>query len=128
MEVLLIDDNKEITEMISFFLDSQEILCEVENDAKKALEKINEKRYDVILLDLTMPVFSGFDLFNKLKKENDIRKNNIVIFTASYIEQEKIDNMIKEGIKAIIRKPISIDSIINTINQFKSDNKNKIKL
>ena len=128
MEVLLIDDNKEITEMISFFLDSQDILCEVENDAKKALEKINAKRYAVILLDLTMPVFSGFDLFNQLKKENDIRKNNIVIFTASYIEQEKIDNMIKEGIKAIIRKPISIDSIINTINQFKSDNKNKIKL
>jgi len=128
MEVLLIDDNKEITEMISFFLDSQDILCEVENDAKKALEKINAKRYDVILLDLTMPVFSGFDLFNQLKKENDIRKNNIVIFTASYIEQEKIDSMIKEGVKAIIRKPISIDSIINTINQFKSDNKNKIKL
>ena len=42
MEVLLIDDNKEITEMISFFLDSQGILCEVENDAKKALEKINK--------------------------------------------------------------------------------------
>jgi two-component system OmpR family response regulator len=119
MEVLLIDDNKEITEMISFFLDSQGILCEVENDAKKALEKINEKQYDVILLDLTMPVFSGFDLFNQLKKENYIRKNNIVIFTASYIEQEKIDNMIKDGIKAIIRKPISIDSIINTINKFK---------
>ena len=66
-----------------------------------------------------MPVFSGFDLFNQLKKENDIRKNNIVIFTASYIKQEKIDNMIKEGIKEIIRKPISIDSIINTINKFK---------
>ena len=119
MEVLLIDDNKEITEMISFFLDSQDILCEVENDAKKALEKINAKRYDVILLDLTMPVFSGFDLFNQLIKDNDIRKNNIVIFTASYVEQEKIENMIKDGVKAIIRKPISIDSIINTINKFK---------
>ena len=119
MEVLLIDDNKEITEMISFFLDSQDIFCEVENDAKKALEKIKEKQYDVILLDLTMPIFSGFDLFNQLKKENAIRKNNIVIFTASYIEQEKIDNMIKEGIKAIIRKPISIDSLINTINKFR---------
>ena len=66
-----------------------------------------------------MPIFSGFDLFNQLKKENAIRKNNIVIFTASYIEQEAIDNMTKEGIKAIIRKPISIDSIINTINKFK---------
>ena len=100
MEVLLIDDNKEITEMISFFLDSQGIFCEVENDAKKALEKINEKQYDVILLDLTMPIFSGFDLFNQLKKENAIRKNNIVIFTASHIEQEEIDNMTKRWYKS----------------------------
>ena len=119
MEVLLIDDNKEITEMISFFLDTQNILCEVENDGKKGLEKIKEKRYDVILLDLTMPVFSGYDLFAQLKNENSLSQNNIVIFTASYIDQEKIDNMMKDGIKAIIKKPISIDSIIKTINQFK---------
>ena len=119
MEVLLIDDNTEITEMISFFLDTQNILCEVENDGKRGLEKIKEKRFNVILLDLTMPVFSGYDLFNELKRENALRKNNIVIFTASNIEQEKIDKMMEEGIKAIIRKPISIDSIIETINKFR---------
>src|SRR5919107_3797828 len=119
MEILLIDDNKEITDMISFFLDTQDIFCEVENDGKKALEKIKEKQYDVILLDLTMPVFSGYELFDQLKKENSLRKNNLVIFTASHINQEKIDKMKEEGVKAIIRKPISIDSIIETINKFK---------
>ena len=119
MEVLLIDDNKEITEMVSFFLESQDISCEVENDGKKGLEKIKEKKYDVILLDLTMPIYSGYDLFEELRIENALRKNNLVIFTASNIEQEKIDKMIEDGIKAIIRKPISIDSIIEIINKFK---------
>ena len=119
MEILLIDDNKEITDMVSFFLESQDISCEVANDGKKGLEKIKEKRYDVILLDLTMPVFSGYDLFDELKRENALRKNNLVIFTASTIEQEKIDKMMEDGIKAIMRKPISIDSIIETIHKFK---------
>src|SRR5919107_77768 len=119
MEILLIDDNKEITDMISFFLDTQDIFCEVENDGKKALEKIKEKRYDVILLDLTMPVFSGYDLFDQLKKDNSIRKINLVIFTASHMDQQKIDKMIDDGVKAIIRKPISIDSIVEIINKFK---------
>ena len=119
MEVLLIDDNKEITEMVSFFLESQDISCEVENDGKKGLEKIKEKKYNVILLDLTMPIYSGYDLFEELKIENALSKNNLVIFTASNIEQEKIDKMIEDGVKAIIRKPISIDSIIETINKFR---------
>ena len=37
MEVLLVDDNKEITDMISFFLNSQGISCHVINDGKDAL-------------------------------------------------------------------------------------------
>jgi|SRR3954452_11589194 two-component system OmpR family response regulator len=119
MEILLIDDNKEITEMMSFFLDSQDIICEIENEGKKALEKIKEKPYDVILLDLTMPEFSGYDLVNQLKKDNTIRNINLVIFTASHIDQDKIDKMIEDGVKEIIRKPISIDSIIVTINKFR---------
>jgi CheY-like chemotaxis protein len=118
MDVLLIDDNKQITEMISFFLDSQDISCDVENEGANALERIKTKRYDVILLDLAMPIFSGYDLLEHLKKEDLLKKNNIVIFT-SYISEEKIEKMINEGAKGIIRKPISINTIIETINKYK---------
>jgi DNA-binding response OmpR family regulator len=119
MEILLIDDNKEITEMISFFLESQEIVCDIENNGRKALEKIKYNKYDVILLDLTMPIFSGFDIFNYLKQNDLLNKNNIVIFTASYITEEKIDEMLEDGAKGIIKKPVSIDSLIETINKYK---------
>jgi|SRR4051812_16428064 two-component system OmpR family response regulator len=119
MGILLIDDNKEVTEMVSFFLESEDISCEVANDGKKGLEKIKEKHYDAILLDLAMPVYSGYELFDDLKKENYLRKNNIVIFTATSIEQEKLDRMMKDGIKAIIKKPTSINTIIETIHKFK---------
>jgi response regulator of citrate/malate metabolism len=43
----------------------------------------------------------------------------VVIFTASFILEEKIDQMLKEGVKAILIKPISIDSIIETIDKFR---------
>jgi DNA-binding response OmpR family regulator len=43
MEVLLVDDNKEITDMISFFLNNQGISCHVLKDAKDALYKIKTK-------------------------------------------------------------------------------------
>jgi two-component system, OmpR family, response regulator len=119
MEVLLIDDNKEITEMISFFLDSQDISCKISNSGREGLGKIKNEKYDVILLDLTMPEFNGYDIFNDLLRENLLVKNNIVLFTASYISEENIQKMIQEGAKGIIKKPISIDKIIETIEMFK---------
>ena len=119
MDVLLIDDNKEITEMISFFLDSQDVSCKVANNGREGLDKIKNEKYDVILLDLTMPEFSGWDIFNDLLREDLLKKNNIILFTASHISEENIQKMIEEGAKDIIRKPISIDKIIETIEKFK---------
>jgi len=119
MEVLLIDDNKEITEMISFFLDSQDISCNVANSGREGLDKIKNEKFNVILLDLTMPEFNGYDIFNDLLKEDLLRKNNIILFTASYISEENTQKMLEEGAKGIIRKPISIDKIIETIEMFK---------
>ncbi len=119
MHVLLIDDNEEITEMISFFLDSQDISCTVANNGIEGLKKIRNGKFDVILLDLTMPEFSGYDIFQDLKKDDLLKQNNIMLFTASYISEENIQKMITDGAKGIIKKPISIDKIIESIDKFK---------
>jgi CheY-like chemotaxis protein len=119
MDVLLIDDNKEITEMISFFLDTQYISCKVVNDGKESLERIRNEKYDIILLDLTLPMFSGYDVFDYLKKNDLLKQNNIILFTASYITDEEIQKMMTDGAKGILKKPVSIEAIIETINRFK---------
>jgi CheY-like chemotaxis protein len=118
MDILVIDDNKEITEMISFFLDIQNISCQVVNEGRKGLLKIINEKYDAILLDLTMPEFSGFDLFNILKEENLLKQNNILLFTASYISDEDIQDMISDGVRGVLRKPVSIDNIIEVLSKF----------
>src|SRR6185437_1818419 len=119
MEVLLIDDNIEITEMISFFLKTQDISCKVVNDGKEAIDQIKNGKYNAILLDLTLPIFSGYDIFNYLKQNELLKQNNIVLFTASNLTEEDIQNMIKNGAKDVLKKPISIDTIVETINKYK---------
>lgn len=116
MDILIIDDNKEITDMVSFFLDSQNINCTSVNTGKEGLSEIENGDYDVILLDLTMPDFSGFEIFSQLKKENLLNKNNILLFTASFIEDDEIQRMVSDGAKGVLKKPVSIDNIIEAIN------------
>jgi two-component system, OmpR family, response regulator len=120
MKVLLIDNDESITEAVSFYLETLGILCKVENDGKKGLDYIrNNNRngvyFDTILLDLAMPVFSGYDIFTILKGEGLLKSNRVILFTASILPDDKIQNMLADGVKGVLRKPFSLEELESAI-------------
>jgi CheY-like chemotaxis protein len=122
MKVLLVDDNKEITEAVSFFLESQydDISCIVVNEGRKAFQEIKEHDdYDVIILDMALPEMSGYDILEQLSKENLMRSKEIVIFTASSIPETDKQEFFKSGVKGFLRKPLSIDELASMIEGFR---------
>jgi DNA-binding response OmpR family regulator len=92
------------------FLEANEIQYTVIDEGRKALEIIRNEgnSFDLILLDLAMPEFSGIDIFNALKWEGLIEQNNIVLFTASTVLDQQIGNLLNSGAKGILYKPVSI--------------------
>lgn len=117
MKVLVVDDNKEIAEAVSFFLQSMGISCTIISDGKQGLEMIKDHHdFDIILLDIAMPDFTGYEILDQLKRDNLIVSKNIVLFTASNLDEEKI---LSYGVKGIIKKPISIDDLQTVIDRFK---------
>jgi CheY-like chemotaxis protein len=120
MKVLVIDDNKEITEMLLFYLESLgDIECKVVNDGKEGLNMIKSDEFNLIILDLAMAEFSGLDVIESLKKDNLLEKKSIIILTASPIEKEDAERFIQDGIKAVLKKPISVDELTSVIQKFK---------
>jgi two-component system, OmpR family, response regulator len=120
MRVLLIDDNKDITDTVSFYLDTQGIQCKIINDGKKGLEIIRSENFDVILVDLAMPEFSGFDIVSTLNKEGLLKFKNILLFTASSVNSKDIIELLSMGAKGVVKKPPSIDELLEAINKFAS--------
>ena len=60
MKLLAVDDNKDITEVLMVYCDSNSLDCTVVNVGIEGLDIIrNNSNFDLILLDLAMPVFSG---------------------------------------------------------------------
>jgi two-component system OmpR family response regulator len=114
IRVLVIDDNKDTTELLKDFFESEDIECIVINEGRKGLEEIRKDKgyYDFILLDLTIPEFSGWDIFKKLKEENLLESKNIIIFTATTKTNNEIDELIKEGAKYVLKKPFSLEELI----------------
>ena len=122
MRVLLIDDNKDVADMVRLCLESQEnTTCDIIGDGRAGLQSIREDTFDVILLDLAMPEFSGFDIFKALKDEDLLRSKNVLIFTASSVTDIEVQEMLSSGAKGVLRKPLSIDDLIGAVERFRQN-------
>ena len=112
------DDNIEIAEAICFYSHSKDIDCDCINEGKKALDSIQREKYDLILLDLAMPGFSGLDVIRSLQKHGGIESKNIVVFTASS-DRIIMDKIKDSGIKEIFKKPCSLDDLTKLIERYR---------
>ena len=117
MPVLIIEDNVAISTMLSKFLKMEGMKCTTSNSGRNGLEMIQKKEWDNILLDLSMPEFSGFDILEALKKDNMIKSKNIILFTATEISDEEIDAWKNSGVKSIIRKPVDLDVLLKVLEE-----------
>jgi len=124
MKVLLIEDNKDIADMVRLCLESENIVCEATGDGKAGLRSIKEDKFDAILLDLAIPEFSGFDIFRELKNDDLLKSNNVLIFTASSVTDQEIKEMLFSGAKGVLRKPLSIDHLIEAVQRFSQNSNN----
>ena len=105
MRLLVVDDNTEITEAISFYSGvKKDIDCQVINDGPQGLEIIRKQDFDLILLDVAMPEFSGWDIIQSLKNDGLVESKNIVIFTASS-DQKLFNEMKNAGVREVFKKP-----------------------
>jgi CheY-like chemotaxis protein len=67
-----------------------------------------------------MPGFSGVDVFKALKEDGLIERNTIVLFTASSVSDEEVNDLLKSGAKGIIYKPVSIEGLESMVDKYLS--------
>jgi len=115
LNVLIIDDNEQITKMISSFLDMSNHDCTVVNDGKEGLELIKTKQYDSIVLDLAMPEFDGYEILATLQKEDSSQLSKIIILTASSVPIETVRKFKEMGVSSCLQKPVDIDQLLSRI-------------
>lgn len=121
MKVLSIEDNADVNMLLETVLTSSGHEFVSVTDGRKGLELIKQDTYDVVLLDLGIPEFSGFDVLDALKKERLMNKQKIIILTASSIQDKDLNGLVKEGVHSYLRKPLDIDVLVERIQQTSND-------
>ena len=75
------------------------------NNGREGLERIRNDKFDLILLDLAIPDFSGWDVIKSLKQDGFIKSKNIVIFTASS-DQIILNDIRDSDVKDVFKKTL----------------------
>lgn len=118
MNILIVDDNEDITKMFSKYMTIKGHTCTVVNDGRSGLSLIENQKFDAIILDIAMPDFSGRDVVDALYNSGKIKNQNIVILTASSITYDDETILKNKGARLCLKKPIDPDVLLNQIQQF----------
>lgn len=112
LKILLVDDNK-INQRVSKLTFSQVGLkCDIASDGKEAFEMHKVKLYDLIFMDMQMPVMDGLEstrLIREFEKDSETLDRVIIVALTGSELAEKKEACIEAGMDDFIEKPIRIE-------------------
>ncbi len=108
MKILIIEDEKELSESIATYLKSEDYLCETASDFKTAINKTETFDYDCILLDITLPDGNGLEILNNLKANN--KMDGVLIISAKNALDDKV-TALKSGADDYLAKPFHLSEL-----------------
>jgi DNA-binding response OmpR family regulator len=108
MNVLIVEDEKNLSREISIFLTNENYKCDLAETRRMASEKINDNNYDFILLDLGLPDGDGLTLLEEAKRSD--KESSVIILTARGATDDKIDGL-NRGADDYLAKPFSLPEL-----------------
>ena len=120
-KILVVDDEKSIVKGIKFSLEQDDMKVEVAYDGETALELAKANHYDMILLDIMLPGFSGLEVCQMIREFSDVP---IIMLTAKGDDMDKILGL-EYGAADYITKPFNILEVKARIKAiFRRNNRN----
>lgn len=113
-KILIIDDNADITKVLTYGLTAVGYEVQTENDPRHALKATRAFSPDLILLDMDMPKMDGGEVLERLKERKDVC-DIPVIFLTGLANKEDEECRRTEMIEKILAKPISITDLARHI-------------
>lgn len=112
--ILVVDDNEDFCHNIKDVLELKGYCTQTASDGFTALDIVREKKIDIVLLDIKMPVMDGVKTFKKIKK---ISPQSQVIMITAFAVEELIGESLENGAFGVLRKPIDFDKLFYLIEK-----------
>jgi CheY-like chemotaxis protein/signal transduction histidine kinase len=111
--LLVVDDEEAQRESIVNLIGAKDIRIVAVEDGAKALEALRSQHFDCMVLDLTLPDISGFDLLDIIGKDDKLRDLPIVIYTAKELKRAEVTKLKKYAKTIVIKDARSPERLLD---------------
>ena len=115
--ILVVDDNPSNRKVIASFLEPTLIKIDDVESGYEALEMLDIKEYDLVLMDLRMPKMDGAETLEKIHKEYPDFTTPVVVLTADIMNGVK-ERLLSTGFNGFLPKPVSSEALLDIIREY----------
>jgi CheY-like chemotaxis protein len=112
LSILLVEDNELNQRLMKISLKKNNYTVTVANNGLEGVEFFKKQKFDLILMDLMMPVMDGFEATREIRKiealEENISYTPIIAFTANTLNND-YDKCVRGGMDDILEKPFNFE-------------------
>ena len=124
--ILLVEDNVINQQVAAELLESEGLIVTIANDGKEGFEAVTKsgKHFDMVLMDLQMPVMSGYESTENIRKDKRFKDLPIIALTADAMKGVA-EKTVKVGCNGYITKPIDVDELMDTVAKWVKPDPNR---
>jgi DNA-binding response OmpR family regulator len=115
--ILVVDDEPDITKLISKIMETRGHRVSLARDGEEALAAVAKDRPDVVILDLNLPKMDGFEVCKRLKSDEQTKSIPIVMLTAAYVSVEDAQRGMGHGADEYVVKPFLRDVLVHNVER-----------
>ncbi len=108
--ILIVEDERKLSRVLQLELDYENYHTEIADNGKEALHLIEEKDWDLVLLDIMLPELSGLEVLRRIRRTDELTP--IILLTARDQVHDKVSGL-DLGANDYITKPVDIDRLIS---------------
>lgn len=107
-KILIVDDEADILSSVKLLVEKMGYQAKTVNNGKKALAILKKEKFDLVLLDILMPIMSGKEVLEKIRKDPELKDQKVAFLSVVQLGKQGEDSIQKLKPIEYFEKPIKM--------------------
>ena len=122
-KILYVEDDEDTRNLVRMILKSNGYKVITAYNGREGLKKLEEDDIDLVILDIMLPDTSGWDIFQRIKKDPRNRDVKVAFLSVIPVSEERLKTLRKSGIEDYITKPFDNDDLVRRVGRILGDDR-----